>query len=120
MSLADVITQKKKMGIENIEFVVNVNTAKDYMLLNYLEQEISKQQGPHFFTNSSDKIQFIMGFILNEDFNGIYDMYSGSYDIYMNTCGNDINYVNGFNIVFLVLIHIAMKIIRKNKTGLEA
>lgn len=120
MSLADMVTGKKKLCAEDIEFVVNIDTAKDYMFMNYLEQEIIKQHGQQFLVQSTDKVQYIMGFVLNKDFNGLFEMYSSCLKIYMDSCNNDINCLDGFNIVFLVLVHVTMKIIRKNKNRLEA
>jgi hypothetical protein len=120
MSLADMVTGKKKLCAEDIEFVVNIDTAKDYMFMNYLEQEIIKQHGQQFLVQSTDKVQYIMGFVLNKDFSGLFEMYNSCLKIYMDSCNNDINCLDGFNIVFLVLVHVTMKIIRKNKNRLEA
>jgi hypothetical protein len=120
MSLVDSLARKKKLGAEDVELVLKINNQKDYMLMNYFEQEVVRQHGQKFLMESVDKIQYITGFILNSDLTGLYNMYSQCFDIYMDSCNNDINCVNGFNIVFFVLIHISMKIIRKNKNGLEA
>ncbi len=116
MSLADCVTKRNKLGMEDLLLVVNVDSQKDYMFLNYLEQEVSTHHGQTFFMESINKVQYIMGFILIKDYKGLYSMYNECFDIYMESCDNNIDYINGFNIVFLVFIHLAMKIIRKNKT----
>ncbi len=119
MALIDAVSGKRRLSAEDVEFVVNINNRHDYMLLNYFEQEIIRQHGERFIIDSGDKIQYITGFILNNDMAGLFKMYEGCFSIYMNSCNNDINYVNGFNTVFLVLIHVAMKIIRKHKVETE-
>ena len=120
MSLVDSLARKKKLGAEDVELVLKINNQKDYMLMNYFEQEVIRQHGQKFLVESVNKIQYITGFILHVDMAGLYQMYSESFDIYMDMCNNNIDCGQGFNIVFLVLIHISMKIIRKNKSELEA
>ena len=120
MALIDAVSGKRKLSAEDVEFVVRIDNRHDYMMLNYFEQEIIRQHGEQFIVNSGDKIQYITGFILNNDMPGLFKMYEGCFSIYMSTCNNNIDFVNGFNTVFLVLIHIAMKIIRKHKTETEA
>ena len=119
MSLADCIAKRNKLGTEDLLLVVNVNSQKDYMMLNYLEREIAEHHGQSFFIESTNKVQYIMGFILMKDYTGLSAMYNECFDIYMESCDNNIDFVNGFNIVFLVLIHLAMKIIRRNKLDNE-
>jgi hypothetical protein len=119
MSLADCVAKRNKLGMEDLLLVVNVDSQKDYMFLNYLEQEVSSHHGQSFFMESINKVQYIMGFILIKDYNGLFTMYSECFNIYMESCGNNIDYINGFNIVFLVFIHLAMKIIRRNKIDNE-
>jgi hypothetical protein len=80
-----------------------------------MEQQVAKSQGEQFLIQSSDKIQYIMGLILQDELDELYNMYSNSFDIYMQACNNDIEQVCMFNTVFIVLVHITMKIIRKNK-----
>lgn len=119
MALVDAVSRKRKLSAEDVELVVNITNKHDYMLLNYFEQEIVRQHGKQFIIESGDKIQYIIGFILNDDMDGLFNMYEGSFTVYMNTFNNNIDLVNGFNTVFLVLIHIAMKIIRKHKHETE-
>jgi hypothetical protein len=119
MAIVDAVSRKRKLSTDDFELVINIQSRHDYMLLNYFEQEIIRQHGEHFVKQSGDKIQYITGFILNNDIKGLFNMYEGSFNIYMQSCNNDINFVNGFNTVFLVLIHIAMKIIRKHKIETE-
>jgi hypothetical protein len=119
MSLANAMASKRKLRAEDVEAVVKLNNQRDYMLLNYMEQEIIRQHGQKFLVESGNKIQYIIGFILNSDMPGLFTMYNECFDIYMNSCNHNIDYVNSFNIVFLVLIHVSMKIIRKNKTESE-
>ena len=116
MSLVEIIAKKDRLTKDELLFVLNINTKKDYLMMNYLQQEISRQHGPNFFVDSTDKIQYIMGFILSKKLDGLYEMYSGSLDVYYNTSNNQTENMQGFNIVFLTLIHLAMKVIRKHKT----
>ena len=107
---------KRKMQIEDIRYVLyKTENKKDYITLNYFEREVISQHGSNFVVESADKIQYIMHFILEDNPEGLYEMYDHCFNIYMNNCGHDINRIDGFNIVFTVLIHIALKIIRKNK-----
>jgi hypothetical protein len=116
MSLVEIIAKKDRLTKDELLFVMNINTKKDYLMMNYLQQEISHQHGPDFFVRSCDKIQYIMGFILSKKFDDLYDMYSGSLEVYFKTNNNQNENMQGFNIVFVTLIHLAMKVIRKHKT----
>ena len=86
MSLVDSLARKKKLGAEDVELVLKINNQKDYMLMNYFEQEVVRQHGQKFLMESVDKIQYITGFILNSDLTGLYNMYSQCFDIYMIPC----------------------------------
>lgn len=120
MALIDSLARKRKLSAEEVESVIKIDNQRDYMLMNYFEQEVIRQHGQKFLMESVDKVQYITGHILSSNMTGLYKMYSETFDIYMKSCNNNIECVNGFNIVFCVLIHIAMKIIRKNKSDGEA
>ena len=119
MALVDVLARKRKLSVEDIALVVNMKSQRDYLLLNYMEQEIIRQHGEQFLTRSGDKISYMLGYILNNDINGLFEMYDGCLTIYMDSCNNDINLINSFNITFLVLVNLTMKVIRKNKNDSE-
>jgi UDP-2,3-diacylglucosamine pyrophosphatase LpxH len=107
---------KRKLQLEDIRYILyKTENQKDYITLNYFEREVVIQHGEDFITQSSGKIQYIMSFILNDRVENLYDMYEQCFNIYMMNCNHDIDKINGFNVVFTVLIHIALKIIRKNK-----
>ena len=61
MALVDVLARKRRLNAEDFGLVLNVNSQRDYMLLNYMEQQVAKSQGEQFLIQSSDKIQYIMG-----------------------------------------------------------
>ena len=110
------ITKKEKLNGEELNRIVNEsNNLSEYMFMNYLERELVKKNGKAFLHRVSDKIQFIMGFILQDDLIGLKAMYDECFDIYMLGCNYNLDYANGFNIVFVVLIHMAKKIVRQVK-----
>lgn len=112
----DCITKKSRLETEDLMKILNqTDNLADYMFMNYLEREIVRQNGQDFLINSSNKVQYLMGFLMREDYEGVCKMYNGSFDIYMSDCNHDIAFADGFNIVFLVLIHMAKKILRKAK-----
>ena len=114
------ITKRGRLGAEDLKDVVNrTDNLADYMFMNYLEREIVRQNGKEFLVESGNKVQYLMGFIMREDIEGLCKMYNGCFDAYMSACNNDIAYADGFNIVFIVLIHMAKKILRKTKDYLN-
>ena len=118
--LIECISKKRRLDNEDLNFIIEkTDNKKDYMFLNFLEQEIISQYGKNFLIESSDKIQCIIGFVLDNDYQSLYDMYNGSFDNYMGFCNNDDNCICGFNITFIVLIHMSMKILRRNKNLME-
>lgn len=117
MSLVECITKKRRLDTEDVLYIVReTNNQKDYLFMNYLEQEIIKQYGKQFIMESANKIQYIIGFLLKEDIDGLEVMYNGCFDQYMSMTNESPERIDGFNIVFIVLIHMAYKIIRKYKT----
>lgn len=110
------ISTMRRLEKKDIEILLNdTDNIKDYMLLNSLERNLIRCHGSQFIIESSDKVQYIMGFILQNNVQGLYDMYSNCFDLYMNECGGNIASSQSFNIVFSVLIHMAKKILRKSK-----
>lgn len=110
------ITKKEKLNNDDLNKIASqTDNLSDYMFMNHLERELVRKNGKDFLNQVSDKIQFIMGFILKDDLNGLKAMYDECFDIYMSGCNYDIDCVNGFNIVFIVLIHMAKKIVRQIK-----
>lgn len=110
------ITKRGRLEAEDVSNVLNhTDDLAEYTFMNYLERELVRQNGQEFLIQASDKVQFIMGFILQHNYEGLFNMYNRCFDIYMEGCNNNILYANGFNIVFVVLIHMAKKILRKTK-----
>lgn len=84
-----------------------------FLILNHFEAEVVRVHGGEFVVNSSDKIQYIICFLVKGDIDGLYDMYSQSYDIYMEGIDANAGQVQTFNTVFMVLVHMATKILAK-------
>ena len=117
MDLKSIINSKTKLNNEQIDYLLNkTNNQADYLLLNYMEQRIIEVHGKDFVKNNTPKIQYIMGIILQGDINDYNKFYSGCFEQYMQSCGRNLKAVPGFNIIFIVLTHIAIKILRKNQS----
>ena len=116
MDLESIINSKSKFQMAEIDYILNnTDNQTDYLLLNYMEQKIIEIHGPEFIKNNTTKIQYIMGIILQNNIDDYEKLYSGCFDEYMKSCNNDMRAAPGFNIIFIVLTHIAIKILRKNK-----
>lgn len=113
MELKDILNKDDKFNNEDIIYIGNINTKQDYVLMNFLEKKMIEIQGQDFVKKSHPKIQYIMSLLLDDNVDGLFDFYSGSFDEYMKICNNNYSQIGSFNITFAVLIHLASKIIRR-------
>lgn len=113
LSAKEILAKDDKFNIEEIEYLGNIENKDEYVLMNYLEKKMIEIQGADFIRKSHPKIQYIMSLLLDDNLDGLYDFYSGSFDEYMKICNNNYSQIGSFNIAFAVLIHLAVKIIRK-------
>lgn len=117
MSLEEMVSSKSKLTRDNVDYILNkTDNQADYLLLNYMEQRIIESHGKDFVKKNTNKIQYIMGIILQGSSDELYKFYSGCFEQYMQACGRNVKAVPGFNIMFTVLIHMSIKILRKQKS----
>lgn len=114
MGLNDILKKDDKFDSKDIVYIGNINSKEDYVLMNFLEKKMIEIQGKDFVKRSHPKIQYIMSLLLDDNINGLFEFYSGSFDEYMKICNNNYSQIGSFNITFAVLIHLACKIIRRN------
>lgn len=116
MDVNTLINSRDKFTREQLEYLLHkTDNQADYLLLNYLEQRVIEIHGKDFVKNSTNKIQYIMGIALQNDIEEYDKFYSGCFEMYMQACGRNIKAIPGFNLIFITLTHIAIKILRKNK-----
>lgn len=113
MELRSVLGKDDKFSKEDILYLGNINTKRDYVLMNNLEKKLIEVQGADFVKKSHPKIQYIMSLLLDDNLDSLYEFYSGCFDEYMKICKNNYSQIGSFNLTFAVLIHLAVKIIRK-------
>ena len=115
MSIKSSLSKQEKLNINDFEVFLNCDYDQvSFMILNHLEKEIIRVHGKEFISNSSDKIQYIIGFLIQKDLGGMYEMYSESFDLYINSLNQDAGQKQTFNVVFFVLVHMAIKILAEN------
>lgn len=116
MELKDIILKKTYISKEEMLYLVNkTNNKKDYIFLNYLEKRLIDIKGKDFIQKSHHRIQYIMGLLLENDIDGLYNMYSESLKEYIKISKN-FDSTDSFNITFSTLIHISIKILRKHSS----
>lgn len=116
LDLKSILNSKTRLSRPQIEYIVKkTGNQADYIFLNYLEQKIIEIHGKTFVKDNTKKIQYIISLILDDDMDEFYKFYTGCLEQYMETCKRDIKAVPGFNILFIVFVHIALKIIRQTK-----
>ena len=114
MNLKDILNKDDEFDKEELLYIVNnTNNKADYVLLNHIEKKLIEIQGKDFLQKSHNKIQYIMGLILECDLDRLYEFYDGSFYEYMKICNHDYNQIGSFNLTFAILIHVAIKIIRR-------
>ena len=113
LTVKDLLTGEK-LTDEQISFLVSgADNKTDYMTLNKIEQRIYEIHGKDLYTNSESKIQYIANLILNKDIAGMSVFYSGCLEQYIAM--NQQNDIGQFNIMFITLVHITLKILRKTQ-----
>lgn len=114
MNLKDILGKDDAFDKDELLYLVNnTNNKEDYVLLNHIEKRLIEIQGKDFLQKSHNKIQYIMGLILEGDLDGLYEFYNGSFSEYMKICNNNYSEIGSFNLTFAILIHVAIKIIRR-------
>jgi len=114
MELKNILNKDDEFNKEELLYLVNnTNNKSDYVLLNHIEKRLVEMQGKEFLQKSHNKIQYIMGLILESDLDGLYEFYHGSFSEYMKICDNNYSQIGSFNLTFAILMHVAIKIIRR-------
>lgn len=110
-----IINKKKKMNKEDLDYIVHRSTNKiDILTMNYIEKSIINRSGPSFVEKSQNKIEVITNLLLDDKIDTLYEFYLRSFEGYMEMTGNSFEGITSFNLVFITLIHISLKIIRKS------
>ena len=107
--------KKRKLAKSDIDYVATKSTNKiDILTMNYIEKSIINKSGQEFVSKSQNKIEVIVNLLLDEKIDTLYEFYLRSFDEYMLMTGNSFEGITSFNLVFITLIHISLKIIRKS------
>lgn len=110
-----IIMKKKKLSKEDINYIMHKTTNKlDFLTLNYIEKAIIDQNGPDFINRSKNKIEVLVSLLLNDSADDIFDFYIATFNEYMKKTHNSYEGITSFNLVFISLLHISLKIIRKS------
>ena len=110
-----IINKKKKMNKEDLDYIVHKSTNRiDILTMNYIEKSIINRSGPSFVEKSQNKIEVITNLLLDDKIDTLYEFYLRSFEGYMEMTGNSFEGITSFNLVFITLIHISLKIIRKS------
>lgn len=111
-----IIMKKRKISKADIDYIIHSSTNKlDILTMNYIEKSIINRSGKDFITKSQNKIAVIVNILLDDDLELLYDFYIKSFEEYMKKTDNSFEGITSFNLVFITLIHISLKIIRKSK-----
>ncbi len=110
-----IIMKKKKLTFEDIEYIVHKSTNKlDFLTLNYIEKSIIDKNGTSFIERSKNKIEILVSLLCKDSVSDIYGFYSATFNEYMNKTHNSFEGITSFNLLFIALLHISLKIIRKS------
>ena len=108
--------EHRKLTCEQVVSVVKSHPdLGSYLLLNKLEYMLLAEHGYEIVTNHSDNIRVITGYILIDNMKELFAMYETMFDQYIDQTKNDSDRIDGFNILFVVWIHISLKILRNLK-----
>ena len=91
------------------------DTANDYFVQSYVEQRLAITHGKNFFVNSQKKIETITYCLAHNAEDDLWNLYSNSFDIFMNKVENDFDQIMSFNIIFICFISIGRRMLRKAK-----
>lgn len=115
-NIEKIIMKKRKLSKADIDYIAYRSTNKlDILTMNYIEKSIINKSGQNFVIKSQNKIEVIVSLLLEDNLDTLYDFYANSYLEYMNKTNNSFEGITSFNLVFITLIHISLKIIRKSK-----
>ena len=110
-----IIMKKKRISKEDIDYIMHKSTNKiDFLTMNYIEKSILNKNGEDFVNRSQNKIAVLVNILLDDDLDLLYSFYENSFSEYMEKVGNSFEGITSFNLVFITLIHISLKIIRKS------
>ena len=111
-----IVMKKRKISKSDIDYIIHKSTNKlDYLTMNYIEKSIINRSGEEFISRSQNKIAVIVNILLDDDLDLLYDFYVKSFEEYMNKTDNSFEGITSFNLVFITLCHISLKIIRKSR-----
>lgn len=113
-----IIMKKNKLKREDINYIVHKSTNKlDFLTLNYIEKSILDQNGQEFINKSKNKIEVLVSLLLEDSVEDIYGFYLATFNEYMKKTNNSYEGITSFNLVFISLLHISLKIIRKSASA---
>lgn len=114
MTLINTLKSDDQFTKEQLAFIIKSSGEKDgYLALNYIESRLIAVQGKNFVAKNHNKIQYIMSILLKNDIDMLFDFYAGCFNSYMECTKNNYSGITTFNLTFVVLIHISLKIIRE-------
>lgn len=114
--IENIIMKKKKFTNLDIDYIIHKTTNKmDLLTLNYIEKSLINKNGRIFIDKSKDKIEILVNLLLDDNLEKLYDFYSYTFDAYMKQTNNSFEGITSFNLVFVGLLHISLKIIRNSK-----
>lgn len=115
-NIEKIIMKKRKFTKADIDYIIHDSTNKlDILTMNYIEKAIINKSGKTFIVKSQNKIEVIVNILLDDNLDLLYDFYINSFEEYMKNTNNSFEGITSFNLVFVTLIHISLKIIRKSK-----
>lgn len=106
-----VLSKEDLLSKDELFYVIKKTDNKsDYITLNHLEKMFLDTKGETVFAKKCNKIQFIMGLLLNDELDKIYLDYKNIYNAYKQENETD---KRNINLYYVTLIHIAMKNLRQ-------
>lgn len=114
-NIETIIMRKKKLKLEDIDYVIHKSTNKlDFLTLNYIEKTIIDKNGTEFIERSKNKIEILVSLLCRDSVSDIYSFYVATFNEYMAKTNNSFEGITSFNLLFIALLHISLKIIRKS------
>lgn len=115
LSVETIIMKKRKLSYDDIDYLVYKTTNKiDFLTLNYIERSLIEKNGKSFIDKSKNKIEILVSLLLEDKIKRIYDFYDATFTEYMKATNNSFEGITSFNLVFIALLHVSLKIIRKS------
>lgn len=114
MHIETIFQEPRKLSVDNFNLLFNCcDDLSGYLFMNQIEKSIMDEHGNAFFLAHVDYIRMLIGYLLQGSTEEMYLLYAKTFDEYMRSNNNDIDKAIGFNLVFAVWIHVALKILRK-------